>query len=429
MSKVLIIGGGFAGLSAAVFLSKANHQVTVLEASPKLGGRAYSFLMQSQNDFVDNGQHILMGCYRNTLKFLSEIGAMENLYFQKSLLLNLIEKRGNTLVLGGNSRIYPFNLISALLSFPSFTLNDKYSLLKFFVKLPFISKNELKNLTVEDWLVKSSQTANSRKYFWDLLIVGALNTDPHKASAAVFLEILREIFFHGNYASTLIIPVTDLSNLYCSPTEEYLEKNGNKISVGEKVIEFKVEENKVVKVVTNRNEYTEFDYVISAVPLHSLVKIKNNGLAIPTGLKPGHSSILSVHLWIENFCIKKKFFGFIGSDFHWVFKNGKHFTLVSSNAGKFMPMSNEEIIKKTAEELKIYFPDFNKADIKNSIVIKEKRATFIPSPSFEEKRKNIRSVYSNLILAGDWTDTGLPSTIESAVKSGLTAAEIVNRNS
>ncbi len=86
MSKVLVIGGGFAGLSAAVFLSKLNHQITLLEASQKLGGRAYSFLAKSQNDFVDNGQHILMGCYRHTLKFLSEIGASEKLYFQNSLL-------------------------------------------------------------------------------------------------------------------------------------------------------------------------------------------------------------------------------------------------------------------------------------------------------------------------------------------------------
>ncbi len=427
MSKVLIIGGGFAGLSAAVFLSKLDHQITLLEASQKLGGRAYSFHVKSQNDFVDNGQHILMGCYRHTLKFLSEIGASEKLYFQNSLLLNLVEKNGRILRLGSNNRVYPFNLINALLSFPAFTFNDKISLFNFFVKLPFLSKNKLRNLSVEEWLNESNQTENSRKYFWDLLIVGALNTDPHKASAETFLEILREIFLHGNNAATIIIPETDLSNLYCNTAEKYLKRKGNNVLVGERVVEFITKDDKIIKVITNKNNFTEFDFVISAVPLNSLKRIRNNGLSIPTDIEPEYSSILSIHLWIKNFNFKRKFYGFIDSDIHWLFNHGKHITLVSSNANKLISLSNDEIIQKTINEINSYFPGFKIHNVTNSLVIKEKRATFIPSSTFEEKRKKIISNYSNLIFAGDWTNTGLPSTIESAVKSGELAAEIVNR--
>ena len=427
MSKVLVIGGGFAGLSAAVFLSKLNHQITLLEASQKLGGRAYSFLAKSQNDFVDNGQHILMGCYRHTLKFLSEIGASEKLYFQNSLLLNLVEKNGRILRLGSNSRVYPFNLINALLSFPAFTFNDKISLFNFFLKLPFLSKNKLRNLSVEDWLNKSNQTENSRKYFWDLLIVGALNTDPHKASAETFLEILRDIFLHGNNAATIIVPETDLSNLYCNTTEKYLKRKGNNVLVGERVVEFITKDDKIVEVITNKNNFTEFDFVISAVPLNSLKKIRNNGLSILPDVEPEYSSILSVHLWIKNFNFKRKFYGFIDSDIHWLFNHGKHITMVSSNADKLISLSKNEIIQKTIKEINSYFPGFKIQNVTNSLIIKEKRATFIPSSTFEEKRKNIISTFSNLIFAGDWTNTGLPSTIESAVKSGELAADIINR--
>ncbi len=427
MGKVLIIGGGFAGISAAVFLSKSNHKITLLEASPKLGGRAYSFFVKSRNEYVDNGQHILMGCYRHTLTFLSEIGAVEKLYFQKSLFLNLIENNGKTLTLGSNSRFYPFNLINALLSFPRFNYMDKISLLKFFVKLPFLSKDKLSGLSVEKWLTETKQTVNAKKYFWDLLIVGALNTNPSKASAEIFLEILREMFLHGNKATTIIIPETDLSNLYCTNAEEYLKNKGGIILKSEKVIEFITKQNKIVEVLTNKGNLTEFDYVVSAIPLNALRKIKNSGLSGLRDNEPEYSSILSVHLWIENFDFEKKFYGFIDSDIHWLFNHGKHITLVTSNAGNLMSLTNNEILKKVVNEVSNYFPGFNMKNVTDSQIIKEKRATFVPSSSFEKRRKKIISPYSNLIFAGDWTNTGLPSTIESAVKSGKLAADTIDR--
>ncbi len=427
MSKILIVGGGFAGLASAVYLSKLNHHITLLEASPKLGGRAYSFHVEEKNDCVDNGQHVLMGCYFHTLDFLHELGMLGKLFFQTSLELNLIEKGGTILKLGSKSRAYPFNLLQAMFSFPRFNTKDKIALLKFFMKLPFTTAGRLRNLSVHDWLTGTNQTENTFKYFWNLLIVGALNTDAVKASATVFREILITMFFRGNKASTIVIPVTDLSDLYCNASREYLKKYGNEIRLGERVEGFAVKNNKIIGVKTNKNTYSGYDFVISAIPLNQYIRIENNGLPSEMNLEHEYSPILSVHLWIKNFKFEKKFYGFIDSFIHWLFVHEKHITIVTSNAVELINLPNDEIIRRTASEISQYFPGFSKKQLIDALVIKEKRATFISSKKFEEVRKTIKSPYENLVFAGDWTNTELPSTIESAVKSGKTAVDEIRR--
>ena len=173
--KVIVIGGGFAGLSAAAYLTNKNFKVTLLEASPKLGGRAYSFPDKETNSVIDNGQHILMGCYFETLKFLALIGAKENFHFQKRLEVHFVKEGFRILSLKSFPFIYPINLLIGLLKFEAISLSDRLSLLKVFFKLPFLSSYKFSNMNIKEWLEKENQSQNLQDVFWRLPAVGALN--------------------------------------------------------------------------------------------------------------------------------------------------------------------------------------------------------------------------------------------------------------
>ena len=150
--KVIVIGGGFAGLTAAAHLSKSNYKVTLLEASPKLGGRAYSFLDKETNTVLDNGQHILMGCYFETLNFLSLIKASENFDFQKRLLVNFVKEGFNVLPLKSFPIFYPLNVLLGVLRYEAINFSERIGLIKIFLQLPFYSAKRLLRMSIKKWL-------------------------------------------------------------------------------------------------------------------------------------------------------------------------------------------------------------------------------------------------------------------------------------
>lgn len=421
MKKCLVLGGGFAGLTSAVYLSKAGFKVEVLEASPKLGGRAYSFKDPESGTEIDNGQHILMGCYSYTLGFLREIHSIEKLKQQKSLAINFLAEEGKSFGLVAAGLPYPLSLLSALINYGALTFGDKLTLMKFFLKLPFITPKDVKDISVLEWLESEGQGENLRKAFWDFLSVSALNIGPSKASAELFLNVLKQVFLHGNMAAAVILPGGGLSELYCVNAKKYIEDRGGVIRLSEKAEELIVENNVLTGVRTGNGVTGDYDFVISALPLHALEKILPGGDYFK---KPPlkYSAILSVHLWTAKNDIPASFFGLIGSPVHWLFNNGTHLTTVISDADKYMDLTGEEIFELICEELERYTV-MKKDEIKSYKVIKEKRATYVPSPDLEGKRPGARTGIKNLFLAGDWVETGLPSTIESAVKSGVLAAE------
>jgi squalene-associated FAD-dependent desaturase len=421
MSDHIIIGGGFAGLSAAAYLSSRGKKVELIEASQKLGGRAYSFTDKTNNTVIDNGQHILMGCYRETIDFFRLIGAEENLVFQDRLEVNFVLPHYHVVPLRSASRLYPLNLTAGLLSYKAISAGERLLLLKFFLMLPLYSDNDLRKMTVYEWLHQEHQNENIIKAFWEILTVGALNTSIYKASAMVLKDILFEIFFRGNKASTIVLPGKGLTESYCNHAKEYIESRGGKISTGEQANKLLTEDSRIRTIITNRRVLKNFNSVIAAVPFHGLKRFTpaENIISDP-GLR--YSSILNVHIWLKVNRLKEKFYGLVDSQIHWIFNHGTHLTIVRSDADNLMEKSREEIFEIVKKELFRYF-FIEGEDIKDYRIIKEKRATFIPSNDILNKRPGAVTNLSNLFLAGDWTDTDLPSTIESAVKSGRMAAE------
>ena len=423
MKKIVIIGGGFAGLSSASFLSNSGFKVELLEASPKLGGRAYSFVDNETAAVIDNGQHILMGCYYETLNFLKLIGSEEKLSKQSHLSVNFVKQHFELCPLLVSSAFFPFNLLSAVFNYSAVSFYEKLLFIKFFTKIYLYVEKDLKKLTVFEWLIKEKQTTNLIKSFWEILAVSALNTDIKKASANIFASVLKRIFFRGNAASVIILPSLGLSETYCDNALSFINGNNGNISLSESVIKLTFQENVIKEIITSKRVITDFDYLISTLPLYALKKVINGNNCFPD-FELEYSSILTVHLFLKENRFENTFYGLIDSPVQWVFNKGSHLTVVISNADKFIDASNEEIINLILSELKKYIL-LESSDLTKYRIIKEKRAGFVPSNNILDKRPSAYTPYKNFFLAGDWTATGLPATIESAVKSGRIAAEAV----
>lgn len=421
MKNCLVIGGGIAGLTAASILTSKNISVTLLEASPKLGGRTYSFKDPETKTTIDNGQHILMGCYSETLSFLKHIGAENNFDFQQNLKLIFLSKDKKKYHINADKLFYPFNLLYAIVKYNVLTLSEKLSFIGFILRLPFISQRTLKTKNVLDWLIQNNQNENSIKMFWEILGVGALNTNLNNASALIFHNILMQIFFNGNSASTIVLPKYGLSESIVELAEKYITENGGKIIASEKVKELKILNEKIIEVITDKSYYKDFDFILSAIPLFSLEKIINlTQLRVNVFLT--YSTILNIHIWADDLALDEKFYGLLDSPLHWIFIKDNHLNIVISDADYLVEKSKKELIDFAVNELQ-KFIQIDGQKIKYHKVIKEKRATFIPTKEILYTRPSCKTKIGNFFIAGDWIDTGLPSTIESAAKSGRLAAE------
>ncbi|MGE5433085.1 MAG: hydroxysqualene dehydroxylase HpnE [Syntrophomonadaceae bacterium] len=422
-SKCIIIGGGLAGLSAAVYLAEAGIHVELFESSPKLGGRAYSFSEANTGDVIDNGQHIMMGCYFETLKFLKLIRAESKLSIQDTLKVNFVDKTIGLTPLKAVGTIYPFNLLLGLLSYKALSFSGRLEIIRLFAKLPFLKPESMEDLTVFQWLEKEKQSKRTIKAFWEILAIGALNTDISRASASIFIIILKKMFLKGSHAASIILPGTGLSELYCEDSAKFICTNGGSISLSEPVKSVEIHNNAVKKINLANREVTDFDFVISAVPFYSFSKLFSAEFV--KSLNPdnaSYSSILSLNLWLKENPFKEEFYGFIDSPVHWVFDHKKYITVVISNADEIIEKSKEDLKDIICSELEKYFPQFNRSCVYMTKLIKEKRATFIPDSIMLQNRPHTVSSVRNLFLAGDWIATGLPATIEGAVKSGHDAA-------
>lgn len=439
MNKCLVIGGGIAGLTASAYLANKGFSVELIEASPKLGGRAYSFLHKESNTYLDNGQHLMMGCYRETLKFLSLIHATEMIEIQENLSVNFLSEDFQIHSLNSNRFFYPLNLLNVILNYSAVSFSERLSIIRFFFKIPFLAQHDLEKLSVEKLLIREKQNENVRKAFWEIICVGALNTSLHKASAKIFTSVLKEIFLKGKHGSKIILPKASLNEIFCMPAIKFIESNNGRIFLSERANNFIIERNKIIEVVTNRRSIKNLNFVVCTVPAFSLKSILKNSRIIDQlssqcyrhseeffndSFEPEYSSILNVHIWLKKNRYSNKFFALIGSKIHWVFSHNTYITCVTSDANELMKYDNKQIMEIIYSELKRYLR-IKKEDVTSYLVIKEKRATFIPSNEALNHRPSTSTSIKNLFLAGDWVNTGLPSTIESAVKSGRMAAEIL----
>jgi len=439
--SVTVIGGGVAGLSAAVFLSQKDFKVKVIEASPKLGGRAYSFFDKDKNQFFDNGQHILAGWYKNTFEYLKIIGSYDKLNFQKELEVNFINTKKEVYKLQCPDSEPPMNLLLGLLKFKAFGLKDKFALKNIDKLLKSKNDYESKYVNVRELLSGINQTENLIKYFWEPFVLAVFNTRLENVSVKIFLNVLK-IGFNEKNNSTLVIPNVNLNELLIDDAVKYFEANNTDVIKDKRVnriIADEKENDKVKYLVLEDGRKIFSDFYISAVPFFAFKKLFDEKIYYNNEfkselLKP--SSIVSIQLFlnedIPGEMIPNNSFGMtglIGTIVQWVFKRSdKHLSLVISGADELQitDMSHEEIFKLCVKDLNETIEGFDRVRISDYKIIKEKRATFIPDYRSFEFRPDQKTRYKNFFIAGDWTNTGMPATIESAVTSSKICSQLVN---
>lgn len=438
MKQVIIIGGGFAGLSAAAELASAGFRVVLIEQRRFLGGRVYSFIDKNTGLELDNGQHILMGCYKNTFRFLEKIGSADKLCFQKNLCVDFLDTEGDTYSLDCPSLPAPFHILYGILRFKAISLSDRIRMLQMAKGVLFASATyPSDDLTITEWLKRLGQTAKSRETLWDIITLATMNEHPDKSSAAIFRNVMKKAFFSNRRDSRIVLPVVPLSRMFAEDAEIYVRRNGGIIEKGIAVSSLLTSDNCVTGIKLKDGRRFHGDYFISAVPYYSvkmLAGIVGTELNYVRELRS--SPIISIHLLFNESLTEYNFAAVLNSPVQWVFNKEKIFrdsayrgllSIVISGAHNYIDVPSEELVELAMRELKKVFHDASCARLISSKVIKERNATFSPLPGVDRFRPSHETSIRNLYLAGDWTDTGLPATIEGAVISGQKCADSIVR--
>ena len=451
----IIIGGGISGLSAAVELSALGRKILLLEQRQHCGGRTHSFFNAATNSFVDNGQHLMMGCYHATRRFLRLISADHLALLQPTLRINFLypyQEHNNFACVQFPA---PSHLVGGLLGFTAIPFKDRLKMLTVANKLINTSPEkelELDRFTVEEWLTKLGQSDISRKYFWDVITIGALNNYPKNVSALMLFRVLRAAFLGDSKNASLLIPKVGLSELFVNPAVQFIKTHGGEVRTDIGVKSIILERTNVRSVRTSEGEELQAKSFISAIPWYSFEEIQSashfksklecdrkvilSDSPVRSGFKS--SPIISIHLWLDREITDLDFAALLETRIQWLFNKSKllnekregtvirqYLSLVISGAEEFVSLNKKQLVEIAMEDLRRVLPQARDVKVIHSLVIKEKRATFLPSPGLEALRPNARTKFDNLFLAGDWTATGYPATIEGAVMSGKKAAELI----
>ena len=440
MKPVIIAGAGFSGLAAGVLLSSRGIPVTVFEQKRFAGGRAYSFSDPSTGETVDNGQHVLIAGYDATLRFLDLIGTRQLIRVQSRPRLFFHHPERGFRSLSLPALLSPLHLGWGLLTSSLCTVGDRFRLLRAGMNLlntDAAFEQELSGKTVAQWLELTGQSAETRRSLWEPLAIATMNEHCSTASATLFIHSIQKAFLHHWRSSAFAVPTVGLSQLFAEPAIEFIQRRGGEVHCGLGVKEPIVQNGMVAGVLLDDGSVREAAGVILAVPSHRVraalpSELRASGFLSSVELIP-LSPIVSIHLWFAtNFMGTEEILGIIGRRIQWVFNRraivgsadgisrnlaGGHICAVISAAHDFVTIPNDGLVSIAIEDLCKVYGD-SAASPTSSLVVREKRATFSSTPITEKLRPGNATPIPNLFLAGDWTATGYPATIEGAIMSG-----------
>jgi squalene-associated FAD-dependent desaturase len=392
--RVAVVGGGLAGLSAALDLVDAGNEVVVYEARPTLGG-AVQTLPRRDGDPEpppDNGQHIALGCFQEYLRFLDRIGQSGSVR-RLPLELPVIDERGRTATIRPNA--------SALLRYRHLSAGERLSLLTALLRWD----DRPRASTFGDDLRARGQSSRAVDRFWDVFIRPALNLPADEASAEAGLFTVRTALLGERSDSDLVLPTRPLGEMHGEAAARTLEAAGAAIETGTRV---------------DDPDSLDADAVVLATP--------------PTESRLEYSPIVSVHLWLDPPLLTTPLAALLGSDAHWVFdrgaltghvpEEGQYLTVVSSGVPELMELRGRELVDRIAGEVT---ERLGEAELLWSRVSREPQATIAVRPGSEAYRPGPETERPNVVRAGAWTATGWPPTMEGAVRSGRTAARVLMR--
>jgi squalene-associated FAD-dependent desaturase len=444
--RVAVVGGGFAGLAAAIALQERRHQVTLLERRGVLGGRATSFPDTVSGEDVDNGTHLMIAGYEATLDLVRRAGASGLLEIQDHLRIDYRDDRGWT-TLDCPHLPAPLHLLAGLLPL-RLSWRSRWDVLRF--GLAARAGRVPTGLTLAEWFRRTGQSETTRRLLWDPLATAILNEAPERAAAVLFREVFRQAFLRRGDAARLVFLREGYGRLH-EHLAAYLLARGGIIhrralaeaieteagrAVAVRYVQRAEKRDDIRRGARAESRRLEADAVIAAVPWSALPALLPEGLraeppfAAAAALRG--SPIVSIELWLDRVVLDRPMAGLRESEVEWVFDKGRlygragppqHLAFIVSAAVRAVPRPNAELVATAEAALRRYFrAEMAGAQVLRSMVLREPEATFVCDPETEARRPGPDTPVRGLVLAGDWTATGLPATIEGAVRSGRTAA-------
>jgi squalene synthase HpnD len=434
--RVVVLGAGYAGLAAAAELVLRGHQVTLIEARALLGGRAHSFVEPKTGLTLDNGQHILMGCYHETLALLRQLGTETRLQTPPRLRVPFYSGRGPSVLAA--SAPAPLHLLSALLQYGELSGADKMAAVRLALRLR-AGHAPTAQETVGQWMQRWRQTPNLVRALWEPLCIAALNEPVETASAQLFATVIRRSFLAGAADSTIYLSRVGLSELFAPEVVRLLQMCGGSLRVQTPVTALRFEGSVLGEIQLGDGSTIRPEAVVSTLPWHVLRGLLPAESKLARACREiGDAPIVSLHLWMDRPILEEAFVGLLDSPVHWVFSRnhihgvdadqpGHIITAVVSGARNLLDLSAAELEELTLRELARFLPAARGARVLHRMVYKARSATFAATPETETLRPGTNTEWNNFWLAGDWTETGLPATIEGAVLSGRKAAMEVDQ--
>ncbi|MGD0212864.1 MAG: hydroxysqualene dehydroxylase HpnE [Terriglobales bacterium] len=434
-ATVAIAGGGLAGLAAGCALAEAGFRVSLFERRPYLGGRASSYQHPGTGEIVDNCQHVLLGCCTNLLDFYRRAGVQDKIRWYEKL--TFLEPGGRASVIGPSALPAPLHTAWAFLRADCLNFRDKLGISRAMAALAPWAPADLGESFL-DWLKHHGQTGQAIERFWKTILVSALNEDLDQVSVSYAAQVVRESFLKSAAAGRMGIPTVPLTDLY-STTGEYIRARGGDIQLRAAVESFRAEPS-CVSVTTNGQEQ-KFDYLILAVPFDVLARLlpdNPSSAALAAALGQFRTSpITGIHLWFDREISDLEHAVLLDRTIQWMFhksrivtgrgNGGSYIELVVSCSRSLVEKSKTEIVEMAVNEAREFFPGARDASLVKSTVIKEVHATYSPRPGIDEYRPKPETAWPRVFLAGDWTATGWPATMEGAVRSGYLASEALSR--
>ncbi len=417
MAKVLIAGGGLAGLAAAAALGRDGWEVDLFEARPYLGGRATSYAVPAGGEEVpetiDNCQHVVLRCCVNLLDFYQRLGVRERITFYREFYF--IEPGGRISVLKRGGLPAPLHFTGSFLRMKCFSAADKMAIGRALVALRWerTRRRDLDRISMLEWLLQKRQTPRAIDRFWRQVLVSAINEDLDRMAAIHGFQVFWLGFLSSADGYEMGIPSVPLGQLYAA--DEWQRMPNVRLHLRSPVEHIDAD-----GFVVDGEALTA-DRYICALPFEKLGAI---GLPAPD---LQHSPITGVHLWFDREVTTLPLAMLLDRTMQWMFNKdrGRYLQLVVSASRDLTALSRKEIVEIAVGDLRTFLPRVRDANLVKAHVVKEQRATFSAAPGTESLRPGTDTLIPNLYLAGDWTRSGWPATMEGAVRSGYIAAEAV----
>jgi squalene-associated FAD-dependent desaturase len=451
---VAIAGGGLAGLAAACALADSGFRVTLFERRPYLGGRASSYQHPGTGEVVDNCQHVLFRVCTNLIEFYQRIGVEDKIRWYDEM--TFIEPGGRTSVMHASPLPAPLHTAPSFLRFPFLSIKDKLVISRALAALTLRPQPDTGHSFL-DWCHQHGQTENAIERFWKPILVSALSEDLKLISISYAAQVVRESMKSpaARHMGVPSIPLTDLYNR----AGDYIRNRGGEIRFRNSLESFSPEPAQV-RIRAAEAEET-FDYLVLALPFETLERVlPQTPESAPLRQQLTHfgsAPITGIHLWFDREITDLDHAVLLDRTIQWMFNKsrllerdqeghdlsravkaippengalaptGSYIELVVSASKNLIDKSRSEIVDLALKEVREFFPAARAANLVKSTVIKEVHATYSPRPGIDAFRPQQTTAWPRVFLAGDWTKTGWPATMEGAVRSGYLAAEALTR--